>query len=220
MALDLPTSAAPYPGPSCSLNQAHSHGTRSVTRELIKPYLHTHSNPQPLVPLPCSVSTASSAQICMWEQKLALKQEEHAAMKATLELLCIEHAVEALCTNCAEAHATIQKLEADNLHLQLSLKAEHKKARGVNIHSQILTCPEGLAEWEKQEEERVVHEAEQAAKAQEKEKAERACTMTHIHNAVLQVFEQPFTYYKKKDNLHSLVLTLELDDDNSKVIKL
>ncbi|KAF8587923.1 hypothetical protein K439DRAFT_1613942 [Ramaria rubella] len=216
---DLPTSATPYPRPLCSSNQAHSHGTRSVTRELIKPYLRTHSNPQPLVPSPCSVSTVSSAQIHMWEQELALEREKHATTKATLKLPCIEQAMEALCTDCTEAHATIQKLEADNLHLQLSLKAECTKVHGVNIHSCILTCPDGLAEWEKQEEERVAHEAEQAAKAQEKEKAEHACTMTHIHNAVLQVFDQPFTYYKKKDNLRSLALTLELDD-NGKVIDL
>ncbi|KAF8575680.1 hypothetical protein K439DRAFT_1262139, partial [Ramaria rubella] len=76
------------------------------------------------------------------------------------------------------------------------------------------------AEWEKQEEERVTCEAEQAMKAQEKEKAECAHTTTHIDNVVLQVFDQPLTYYKKKDDLCSLALALELDDDNGKVIEL
>ncbi|KAF8591404.1 hypothetical protein K439DRAFT_1271798, partial [Ramaria rubella] len=72
---------------------------------------------------------------------------------------------------------------------------------------------------EKQEEERVARKAEQAVKAQEKEKVKGTRTTTRIHNAVLQVFDQPLTYYKKKDDLRSLVLTLELDN-NGKVIEL
>ncbi|KAF8573878.1 hypothetical protein K439DRAFT_1373997 [Ramaria rubella] len=114
-----------------------------------------------------------------------------------------------------DAHATIQKLEADNLHLQLLLKAECKKKWGVNIESCILTCPEGLAAWEQYQAEVATCEAEKATKTLEKDTAKCVRTTEHIHKAVLQVFDLPLTAYRKKEELH--VLALELDDQGKVV---
>ncbi|KAF8575400.1 hypothetical protein K439DRAFT_1623635 [Ramaria rubella] len=78
----------------------------------------------------------------------------------------------------ADVHATIQKLEADNLRLQLPLKAEHEKKQGVNIESHVLTCPEGLAAWEQYQAEVATCKAEKAAKTLEKDMAK------HVHTTV------------------------------------
>ncbi|KAF8590568.1 hypothetical protein K439DRAFT_1611952 [Ramaria rubella] len=134
----------------------------------------------------------------MWEQELALEHEEHVATKAALE---------------------VTKLHAKAAEAQADAAAERKKSKGVNIHSHVLTCLEGQAAWEELQQEEARHQAEHAAKDRDKEADQRAQTTEQIHNAVLQVFDHPLMYYKKKEALHLLVLALELDD-NGKVIEL
>ncbi|KAF8591392.1 hypothetical protein K439DRAFT_1611268 [Ramaria rubella] len=202
--IDCPTEAAPHP--PCH----HSPLPPPMLETAIRAaFPHPMTSPRHIPTVPCPTPTALSPHrvVCrqhpcpkyMWEQELALKHEEHVVTKVALEVTKLRAKAAEAQADAAAAHTTIQKLETDNLRLQLSLKAECKKSKGVNIHSRILTCPEGQVAWEELQQE------EQAAKDHDKEAD--------------QFFDHPLMYYKKKEALCSLALALELDD-NGKVVEL
>ncbi|KAF8584429.1 hypothetical protein K439DRAFT_1616725 [Ramaria rubella] len=217
---------------SISLVQMHPpapsvEGSTCVPSSQLNPY-HTWSigceKPSPYLLLPphsaALQSQSSSTCLSMATDEVQLLQEENAQQKAEFEatLECKHHACELAEMQVhemkagqalAEAHATIQKLFADDLWCQVTAP---RKAHKVNIHSCLLTCPEAQEAWEKQQAIEDTRLAQLQVKADQQTIAMHARTVQCIQNAILKTFDLPFHCYKHKDDLCNITITLTFDD--------